>query len=162
MDGAVENLPASMAVANATTHKVCKYIVDSGGFDGIVGFSQGFDVAAAVAERVDWLHERVSRKLTFIAGFGVSHELYLARDKFGEPEPYVPRGPKGVVKLFLCTGDADELCGTRRIERLRAIFTESGAAAAVETHAWSGGHAMPPQGDAAYKKLLEFIDPIKR
>ena len=129
-----------------------------GGFDGIVGFSQGFTLAMALAEKLEEINAKCPRKITFIAGFGMTLTHYIARELDGVKDPFtvppVAKTPLGPLKVFLCVGTEDEFTGPKRMEHVRRIWAKAGAKTVSTT--FQGGHKMPHSGHKAYKELEEI------
>jgi predicted esterase len=153
------NVPTSRDEVQQAVDKVAKHIVSKGGFDGIVGFSQGFTMAMALAEQLEQINAKCARKITFIAGFGMTLTHYIARELEGASKPFVvppcAQTPLGPLKVFLCSGTEDVHAGPKRMERVRRIWASAGAYTA--SHTFQGGHKMPHSGHKVFTELDGFI-----
>ena len=152
-------MPVTQAAFDKCIDQVCEHIVSKGGYDGILGFSQGFNVTMAVAERIAAVNEKCTKKVTFLAGFGVALTTYASRDVHGISDPYVvppaAHTDLGPLKVFLCTGNKDPHSGETRRDKLATMWAAAGAV--VKKHTNSGGHRLPAAGDLAYAELDAFI-----
>merc|ERR1712216_14213 len=128
--GAVKEGPLKAAAT-----KLIKHINSIGGVDGIVGFSQGGELACLVAERSKEI--TVGRGLRFIAAFG-SEDVFKKRS--------IPLNPEGIAPK-LCTffaqgSEDDEAEGASLAEQ----FKKAGIADA-KSYEFIGGHIMPDDED---------------
>ena len=155
-----QNMPIDNRQIPGAVQKVKQHIIDAGGYDGIVAFSQGFTVALALAEELEAINQKCPKKVTFIAGFGATMTNYVSRSHFGIKEAFtvpkpVAQTPLGPLKVFICGGSRDEHSGRERVQKLSEMWSTAGAA--VATHIWEGQHRLPPPGDKAYAALDAFV-----
>lgn len=153
---------AGMEAAAART---ARHVRAVGGYDFIVGFSQGGLVAMSLLKdnlaglNRDLAGTPNARIVRGIASFG-ARELWKRR--YGIPR--VTLDPPGTVRAFFCRGDGDlefvrqhyqcyqtddDLCEYSRYVTAMGVHTAS--------HVFSGGHHMPLLGDTAYAKLAEHF-----
>ena len=84
----------------------------------------------------------------------IQHEHHKTRD-----QPFVlpsaATTPLGPLKVFLCSGKADDNSPPQVVGQLKRMWEAAGAH--VATASWAGGHKLPPSGDPAFEALDAFI-----
>ncbi len=148
------NMPKRLEDFTSAADRVIEHIVEQGGYDGIVGFSQGATMSLMVAERIAEVHERcAARKLRFIGCFGVGYTAYIARGFDPAAGSLSP-----LDGIFLSCGSEDHVTNGTIIGELKEKL-EAGGAPRVATHVSDGvTHRLPPEGDGAYAALRDLID----
>jgi hypothetical protein len=142
-----KGVPLKEGPLKAATTKLIKHINNIGGVDGVVGFSQGGELACLLAERSAEITK--GRGLRFIAAFGCEDVF----NKRGMPL----KGDKLAPKLctFFAQGSEDSEAEGSALE---LQFTQAGIAAAMSTE-FIGGHTMPTDEDV-YQEMRDFIQPF--
>ena len=163
--GTEYNVAVSQAAIDAAVDQLEAYIVAQGGYDGMLGFSQGFSVLQELAERLPRINANAKcvRKVSFMAGWGVTDSIQVSRELFGRPNPRkmqeVVHTQLGPLKVFICTGSKDGVLSgssaNEMVSKLQNIWTEAGAV--VKTAIWEGDHRMPPVGHKCYQELNAFV-----
>ena len=135
--------------ATQAVMKLCAHIDKLGGVDGLVGFSQGGELAYLVADNFWRLSSQSQKKLRFIGTFG-SEDPFNQR---GIPPTTIPHD----VRFFIGYGEKDDDAAHDAQTAKKAL--EDGGALKVVTHAVAGlDHHMPKEGDGAYASLLALFD----
>lgn len=133
----------------AAVGQICEHIDSLGGVDGIIGFSQGGELAYLVAETTWRLSAESQAKLRFIGTFG-SEDTFNQR---GVPPFPIPAS----ISFFICYGEDDE-DAAHDSATLQSALNEAGVAKVVVHRVAGLDHHMPKDGDAAYTSMLELID----
>ena len=138
---------------NAAIRALSKKIDAAGGVDGVIGFSQGGELAMllaeSLAESTSELSDASRKRLCFIATFG-SEDPFTQR---GEP-PAAPLASG--LHAFLSTG-SDDVDGCADIVTAAAHLRTAGAAL-VETAQVAGlGHAMP-EAEEPYAPMVALLE----
>jgi len=166
-EGIVKGSQMKKEAVEETISKVIEHIALLGGVDGIIGFSQGGELACLLAERVSEINSTpgVENKLGFVAVFGMEdifakcgHSISagtLEPLKTGCREISQVRGNGGLA-LFVSQGADDaEACGESIVE----VFKEAGVpATAIRFKVFEGGHAMPTDA-AVFEAMRDLVLP---
>jgi hypothetical protein len=151
------NWPVSFGAVEAARDRIVDHIVKSGGYDGVVGFSQGASMAMLVAERVSEINALVARKLKFVGCFACANSIFICRG--GEPPNAAPAysapGTMVGLRAFFCAGSDDPFSGPDKISALEESFRVAGAD--VAACMWEGVHRMPPPGHQAYQSMCDHV-----
>uniref|UniRef100_A0A7S2J677 Serine hydrolase domain-containing protein n=1 Tax=Haptolina brevifila TaxID=156173 RepID=A0A7S2J677_9EUKA len=136
---------ADQAAAVAT---LCAHIKAIGGVDGLVGFSQGGELACLVAEALaagsTSLSASTAERLSFVATFG-SEDVFTQR---GKPPAAIPSH----MRFFIAYGSAD-LDAFVDAATCAKQCRDAGAKVVV-THVIAGlGHGMPKEA-APYEEMI--------
>ena len=137
----------------AVTTRLLKMIEDDPlGFDVVAGFSQGGDYAVQIAARAHELScERKPRHYIIVAS-----QLSFVFDRYeaaGTPLSFNHEEFPGVC-AYLIAGEKDEAACRNwdvNLERARK------AGLRAEGSQWPGGHAMPPDFEACYRKMADHL-----
>ena len=179
------NHPRSFADVSAAAGAIAELIVSAGGYDGIVGFSQGASTALVVAERVAEINERLAppaRRLRFVAGLAVGRNAAVMYRKRAEEagggggavggsgaaegggggaaaESGGPAaGSLAGLSLVLAAGGADELSDQPTLEKIGEQARAAGAV--VEVRRYPGGHVLPTAGDQTYAAIKALANSV--
>eukprot|EP00658_Telonema_sp_P-2_P047351 TRINITY_DN3601_c0_g1_i7.p1 TRINITY_DN3601_c0_g1~~TRINITY_DN3601_c0_g1_i7.p1 ORF type:complete len:206 (+),score=53.30 TRINITY_DN3601_c0_g1_i7:146-763(+) len=131
----------SIAASMAAVERCC---LESGPFDGVLGFSQGASMAALVAARM------IPLKFKFVALFSG----FLPRDEALEREVEAASARLREVRSFHCFGRSDEIIPACESGRLAELFGEELAVRFEH----GGGHYIPsdkPMRQGFKRFLLE-------
>jgi len=127
---------------DAAVKKLADVLSGIGDVDGIIGFSQGGEVACLLAEQMP---EYLTKRLKFIAAIGAD-DVFLQR---GRPPTSVPKS----MHFFLATGDGE----AKEVHADRATLAASlrtAGAAVVTEHVVKGlSHGMPKGEDDAMRSM---------
>ena len=119
-------------------------------YDLVVGFSQGGEYALQIASRVHEL--RVRKPPLRFATLGTQVAFVVERYA-AAGTPLVFSSTPG-ISAFVVAGDGDPSAMHAMAESLSACREAGLNVASCE---WSGGHAMPPEGDEAYAAMVRHL-----
>jgi pimeloyl-ACP methyl ester carboxylesterase len=145
---------------SSVTEQLLDHALD-GGYDLVVGFSQGGEYALLMASRLAQRAERAAgrggmKMPTRFLLLGAECDVIL--DRFENPSDGsapLAFSPDIDLSVFLVAGQEDEKAaagGRVWSERLRAAGLRRVSAAV-----WAGDHRMPPSGEPVYDTALRFL-----
>ena len=150
----------SQASMDHALEKLVDKIEEEGGYDAIIGFSQGGEVVQNLINRIPELNEKLEYPIKFIGLFGT--RIYYK--KYG---PVTAKFEPGQLKAFVCMGlqdNEDTKDATRNtdnlwdLEEFKNVFEGAGIETVTDTHA--GGHEMPDMKmegvKALYTRVFDF------
>lgn len=146
---------ATAAGQNRAVSKLCAYIDELGGVDGVIGFSQGGDLCYLLAEATNQMSEESRERLQFMATFG-------AKDPFRQRKKW-PASIMPTLKFYIFAGEGDKDSIRDSLSIGEAI--KMAGAKYVAVHRVQGlGHGLPVQ-KALYQDMFSALElkppPIK-
>jgi len=150
--------PSSAHFIDRAVKQAFAAIEACGGVEGLVGFSQGGELAYTLLERWSQAPAAVRKQLKWVATFG-SEDLHADAV---EP-PAMEAIPAG-IRLFLCCGNQRDKKGFLDPTGVQAVSTLAARFSAAQVPCcelmWDGGHQLPDGLHAAsvYGQLRDFIN----
>ena len=128
--------------------KLCAHIEEVGGVDGVIGFSQGGELAYLLAEAAEeGLKPATAKRLKFVATFGTEN-VFLQRGRAPGPIP-------NAMHFFIITG-TDDWEGMADAEDTAFDLRVSGAGSVIVQKIEGLGHVMPKE-KAVYESVLKAL-----
>ena len=160
------------ATQSAVAEQLIKHMDDdpAGGYDMLVGFSQGGEIGMLVAARLSSGHYRAPKGGRMPTKFLLlGSELGVVFDNFNSATPAEDLPPlhwgaaaeserTGTpleVKVAVVAGEKD-VDASGSMESWASELRERGLRH-VTTFRWSGDHRMPPKGEKVYNEVVEML-----
>merc|ERR1712008_318231 len=145
---------------DSSIKRLARHWTDAGPFDGIVGFSQGAAVGAAIAMGVlkgDGRFDAFAstmRVLVAFSGWAVKGGAYA--ELFTTPSSHVPRP----LSIYISAGAHRKDGGRRKSEELIELFMSAKVPAQVTCDWHDGAHIIPRPTPKLQQLLTKVVTPL--